>query len=359
MARSTSTAGGSVRSRQTGDVAAAPRGHAASPRAEAEIRLDRNELPWAPRLRGPRGPRPFSALNRYPEAENEALIRQIERAHGLGAGSVAVTHGVDEALDRVIELFRDRSFVTFRPTFSGFYERLEANQARARCYRLGPAFRIPPRTLGHLRTSDVVLLASPNNPTGHVFLDSEIEALAATTGAVLLDETYIDFASTPGWLARRTERMFIFRSFSKAFGLAGLRAGFLVGPPDHIRDIRRRQWFCHMSAPTTSLVNAALRSTWRVRQVAHVVRERCRVTQALRHLGVEVIATETNFIVVKDASGTIRNRLARHRIRVKELGPLGMPVHVRITIDTTAHNDLVLRAVGRVHPISRTWPGSA
>ena len=314
-------------------------------RADYSLKLDYNEMPYSPAWLGSKNGECLHSLNRYPEDDNQALIQNIARTYSLHADEIAVTHGIDEAVDRFIQLFPNHSFVVFRPTFFGFMDRFEANSATVRTYHLTEDFRIAEGDFDHISKSDVVIVASPNNPTGHVFSDSEIEKLLEVAGAVLMDETYIDYSSSSGWLAKRPHNLFVYRSFSKSFGLAGLRAGFLAGPSEEMTKIRKKQWFCNMSSPVIAAINKALESDWHIQKTSEIIQERERVTDALRRMDFEIVTTETNFILIKDSSGIAGETLDQHRIRVRRLSDMDMPDYVRVAIDTPANNDLLLQAL--------------
>ena len=322
--------------------------HKSEHRADYSVKLDYNELPYSPAWLGSKDGECLHALNRYPEDDNQALIETIARTYRLSSNEIAVTHGIDEAVDRFVQLYQKHSFVLFTPTFFGFTDRLEANSANVRTHDLGENFKISTADIDGLSKTDVVILASPNNPTGHLFDDSEIERLLEAAHAVLVDETYIDFSSSAGWLSKRPNNLFVYISFSKSFGLAGLRAGFLVGPCDEMGKIKKKQWFCNMSAPVISAINQALNSDWHIQRANEIIQERGRVINRLRHMGFEVVETETNFILLKDPSGVVATTLDRQSIRVRPLTSMGMPDYLRISIDTPTNNNLLLQTLATI-----------
>lgn len=322
--------------------------HKSERRADYSVKLDYNELPYSPAWLGSKDGECLHALNRYPEDDNQALIETISRTYRLSSNEIAVTHGIDEAVDRFVQLYQKHSFVLFTPTFFGFTDRLEANSANVRTHDLGENFKISTADIDGLSKTDVVILASPNNPTGHLFDDSEIERLLEAAHAVLVDETYIDFSSSAGWLSKRPNNLFVYRSFSKSFGLAGLRAGFLVGPCDEMGKIKKKQWFCNMSAPVISAINQALNSDWHIQRANEIIQERGRVINRLRHMGFEVVETETNFILLKDPSGVVATTLDRQSIRVRPLTSMGMPDYLRISIDAPTNNNQLLQALATI-----------
>ena len=322
--------------------------HKSERRADYSVKLDYNELPYSPAWLGSKDGECLHALNRYPEEDNQALIETIARTYRLSPNEIAVTHGIDEAVDRFVQLFQKNSFVLFTPTFFGFTDRLEANSANVRTHDLGEHFKISTADINGLSKTDVVILASPNNPTGHLFDDSEIERLLEVAHAVLVDETYIDFSSSAGWLSKRPNNLFVYRSFSKSFGLAGLRAGFLVGPRDEMDKIRKKQWFCNMSSPVIAAINQALDSDWHIQRANEIIQERSRVVNRLRRMGFEIVETETNFILLKDSSGVAATTLDRHSIRIRPLSPMGMPDYLRISIDAPTNNNRLLQALATI-----------
>jgi len=317
-------------------------------RADYSLKLDYNELPYSPKWLGNMDGKCLYSLNRYPEEENQVLIENIAETYSILPSEVAVTHGVDEALDRFIQLFSQSSFVLFRPTFYGFSDRLAALSVSVRYCDLSDDFRISESDLSSLEKTDIVILASPNNPTGHLFDNAEIEKLLDTAQAVLIDETYIDFSSSAGWLSKRPDNLFVYRSFSKSFGLAGLRAGFLVGPSDKMEEIRKKQWFCNISSPVIAAINQALDSDWHIHKANEIIQERVRVFNTLQGMSFELLATETNFLLLKDSSGIIGEMLDRNSIRVKSLDNQGMPSYLRISIESPINNDLLISTLATV-----------
>lgn len=314
-------------------------------RSNYTLKLDYNELPYPPMFLEAQ---PNYALNRYPEDENSRLLENIARAYRLHKSEVAITHGIDEAIDRLIQLFPHNSFVLFNPTFYGFLDRLNVNEANFRCHTLTSNFRLCPTDINLLKENDIVILASPNNPTGHLFLDTEIEALLKRVRFVFVDETYIDFSSSTGWLSKRPNNMFVFRSFSKSFGLAGVRAGFLSGPQAEIEKIKKKQWFCHMSLPVIWAINQSLASDWRIHATEEVIRERGRVVNSLKLMNFDVQNTETNFVLIRDYSGLINSTLESNGIRVRSAAAMGMPGYLRIAVDSPTNNDFVINVLDSI-----------
>jgi histidinol-phosphate/aromatic aminotransferase/cobyric acid decarboxylase-like protein len=132
--------------------------HKPARRTDYSLRLDYNELPYSAAWLGDKDGDCLHALNRYPEDDNEALVQKIAQTYRLPVDEIAVTHGVDEAMDRFIQLHAQKSFVLFKPTFFGFIDRLEANDAVFRTYDLGQDFKITPSDYEGISKNDIVVL---------------------------------------------------------------------------------------------------------------------------------------------------------------------------------------------------------
>jgi histidinol-phosphate aminotransferase len=205
----------------------------------------------------------------------------------------------------------------------------------------------------------VVFIANPNNPTG-TWLDAA--ALEGFIGAVppdvlvVVDEAYFEYVSEPAypdasrWLDRYPN-LVVTRTFSKAHGLAGLRIGYALSSP-HVAELlnRIRQPF-----NTSSLAQVAALAA--LEDVAHLAasvelntRERARVSAACVELGLGVVPSAGNFILVNmDADALpIYEALLREGVIVRPVGNYGLPRHLRISIGTNAENDRLIDALARV-----------
>jgi|GEM_PF-2531325 len=290
-------------------------------------------------------------LNEYPLGHQERVMEAVERRYGVAAGSVAFTRGVDEALDRVIELYPRMRYVLFRPTFIGYEARLRLAGVDHVVVPYDEGFRIREGDVASFRKSDLVVLASPNNPTGAMVDRATLERVRAACGKVFLDEAYIDFAGAPSSLGDVDGELFVFRSLSKVFALAGQRLGFLFGAPGAIAEIRNRQWFCNVDRVSLDVVAAIMERPYMAEYAARTVKERRRVTEAIRGTGLHVGDSHANFVLLRSPrAAAIVRHLDERGIVVMDTSVFGLADHARITIGTPAQNDLLLAAL-------RTFPG--
>jgi histidinol-phosphate aminotransferase len=342
-----------------GDGEAAPpldrHGEAARLRqhGESEVaQLDRNEALLGP----PPGAvaRVRSAIARghlYPH-EAAARARVAAAAHfEVDPAQLILTAGVDEAADLCILELGEPYTVT--PGFDGYGDRAAALNHRVYAWALTPTHALPRELLGSVSEGRLVMLASPNNPTGNAFAPQALRALLWRGAYLMLDETYADFcAHAPGmgWL-REHPNLLVFRSFSKAYGLAGLRIGCLIGRPQLIARLRARQAYLTTSGLAAEALVGALESDPDFpRRHAHEVKTlREQLVTQLRATGAftRVYPSEANFVFVLCASAahatSIHAALAqRWRVIVASTLPLGEPAGLRIGVGLPANTQRLL-----------------
>lgn len=206
----------------------------------------------------------------------------------------------------------------------------------------------------------VIALASPTDPTGELLPTHELERMLdglPERVAVLLDEALVEFADAQPVgasiaLLERHPRLFVFRTFSKAWGLAGLRVGYAIGGPGSERLFEELAPDLGVSEVSQAGAFEALRSCSEMieRRVREVAQERPLVTAALRERGFEVGESQANFVWAAHPElegGELAARLARSGVLVAEGAALGEHRHVRITIRNAATSERLLAAIDK------------
>ncbi len=206
----------------------------------------------------------------------------------------------------------------------------------------------------------VIALASPNDPTGELLSSAELQRLLSGIPegvAVLLDESLVEFSDAQPTdsslkLLERYPRLLVFRSFSKAWGLAGLRVGYALGGPGSEDLLAELEPDLGVSEVSQAGALEALRtcSALLARQVQAICEERPRLTEGLRERGFEVSDSQANFVFAAHHSvsgGELAARLAQAGVLVAEGDALGEPMHVRISIRDTAATTRLLAAVDK------------
>jgi histidinol-phosphate aminotransferase len=205
----------------------------------------------------------------------------------------------------------------------------------------------------------IVYLANPNNPTGTAFGDGQLrEFLRAVPESVLvvLDEAYIHYAERPDMphsveLYRQRPNLLVLRTFSKVYGLAGLRIGYGVGQASLIAAMNKLRTPFNVSGVAQCAALAALDDHAHVRRCIDTNRaERKRLFAALCELGLRVVPSETNFMFISigPEAATISSELLHAGVIVRPLGWMGFPEAIRISVGTAEENDKLLAAMGRV-----------
>jgi histidinol-phosphate aminotransferase len=311
---------------------------------DAEVKLNQNESPFDFPFKAEAlsriAERPW---NRYPDFESTELRTALANAYGYEPANILVGNGSNELLAAAIGAFvgPGTPVVFARPTFA-LYEKLVTIAGGLPVpLDLDPATGFLPlddmvNTLTRLSNA-VVIVCSPNNPTGGVLPPNGLDALLATGSTVLFDRAYGDFANDT--LPPLHDRLVTFSTFSKAWGLAALRVGWLASTAGTCREIRKVKLPYSLNIVSEAIAALALeRRAVRDANVARVIAERERVLAAMRSMGVEVFPTQANFIAFRSPI-TFDDFLARGILVRKYAGFL------RVSIGTREENDRFLECL--------------
>jgi len=205
-------------------------------------------------------------LNRYPDSDQLTLRREIARYAGVRKENVLVGNGSDEIIDLCIRAFvgAGDSIISLEPGYSMYSVCAQAQGAKARQVLLDRNFQ--PDAGAVLAASDsrtkIIFLVSPNSPVGVPVKIARIEELAKKSGAILfVDEAYIEFGGRSAVsLIKKFDNLIISRTFSKAWGLAGLRAGYAISNGRIISLLRNLKAPYNVNSLYAALVDKALRT---------------------------------------------------------------------------------------------------
>jgi len=320
---------------------------------EAEVKLNQNESPFdVPRELKERAlaiaaERPW---NIYPEFESSALRTAIAKANGFAAENILAGNGSNELLAASIATFvgPGTPVVLPKPTFALYEKLVTIAGGSVIPIAIDPAIGVLPldAMLAALKGLDdaVVIVCSPNNPTGGVLPAGGIDALLATGATVLFDRAYGDFArdSQPAL----HDRLVTLSTFSKAWGLAALRLGWLATTAATAREIRKVKLPYSLNIISESVAIAALENrAYRDHNVENAVAERARVWDAMRDIdGVTPFPTQANFILfdVREPKRVFEELCARG-VLIREYANA-----LRVSIGTPEENDRFLDALKEI-----------
>jgi histidinol-phosphate aminotransferase len=290
----------------------------------------------------------------YPERElGERLVANFL---GIAPEQVLLTDGMDEALSLLFATYLGPSdeLLFAEPTFVMYPMFGEALGAQVVRVRSGEGLALPTADL-LARISPrtrVIAIANPNNPTGLAASRADLLKIveSAPQAAVLIDEAYFEFCGEtllPG-LARHPN-LFVARTFSKAYGLAGLRLGVLTGAPEQIGYIRRHSAPFNVNSVVLACLEEALADQAFVNDhVAQVKKSRERLAQLFTDLGLRFWPSQTNFVLVRvGAKVKAFVESMRQRgilVRDSSASP-GCEGCVRITVGTPEQMDGILKAI--------------
>jgi histidinol-phosphate aminotransferase len=271
------------------------------------LRLDFNEstIGCSPRVLAQLRSLDAETLARYPE--REPLESEVGDFLGLDRAQVLLTNGVDEAIHLLCSTYLepgDEAIIVV-PTFAMYAIFAQAEGARPVQVLSGENFAFPlDRVLSRIsERTRLIAVANPNNPTGvAVACDILLQvAEAAPQAAVLVDEAYFEFhGDTILHHAARPSNLFVARTFSKAYGLAGLRLGILAGDSGQMAMVRRSASPYNVNAVALAVLPDALRDQQYVKNyVAEVQHGRGLLERELRTLGLEYWSSRANFVLVR------------------------------------------------------------
>lgn len=304
-----------------------------------------------------------AGLQRYPHLRGSRLRSELAERHGVPAERLILGNGAAELLSAATRALIEpgQELLTSWPSYPLFP--LMARRAHGRAVPVGrdgtPLIDALLAAVPEHHTR-VVALASPNDPTGELLPTAELRRLL--TGlpegiAVLLDEALVDFADAQPAeasiaLLQEFPRLLVFRSFSKAWGLAGLRIGYAIGGPGSEELLAELEPDLGVSELSQAGALEALRSGVRPRErhVRSVCVERPRLTAELRARGFQVSDSQANFLWAAHSrldSAELATRMERSGVLVAAGAGLGEPRYVRIALQDAAATDRVLAAVDK------------
>lgn len=244
-------------------------------------------------------------LAKYPEREPlESLVADFLK---VNRGEVLLTNGVDEAIHLLCQAYLDAGdeAIVVAPSYSMYSIYIKATGAEVIPVRAEANFSFPAEAILKAITSRTrfIAVASPNNPTGQVASTDDLLRIAqsAPHSALLVDEAYFEFYGK-SVLGRRhsTGNLFVARTFSKAYGLAGLRLGVLVGSEDQMRTLRRLSSPYNVNAVALACLPEALADQPYIQSyVDEVLEGRARLEDMLRVSGIQFWPSQANFVLMR------------------------------------------------------------
>ena len=308
---------------------------------------------------------------RYPQSGNPRLRAALAGLHGVDDGRIAVGNGSDEILDMLIRMLAEPgrdNIVCFQPCFSIYPIQSRICGVEIRRQPLKADFSFDFDALLEIVTDStrLVFVTTPDNPSGYCPPREDVLALAARLAdkapqaLLVIDEAYMDFAGDDADGERRfsllasgdvPDNAVVCRTFSKSYGLAGMRIGYAVLPEELAQYYWRARLPFSVNVLAEEAALAALRDTaFREATLSLVRAERRRLTLRLSELGCAVRPSHANFLLFRPGDGapdarTCFEALLRRGIIIRPLGSYQLPDHLRVSIGTEQENNAFLAAL--------------
>jgi len=277
-------------------------------------------------------------FNRYPQETSISLREKIGEFWGLDAKNVTVGNGSDELIGYLMRALKGKYVVVTPPTFSMYYFYAEVNGLPVKEVPLDRDFVLRgEKIVEEAKDARVVFITSPNNPTGNSQPRDEIKKVLDSGVIVVLDEAYADFSGKNMVDSLSDyENLIILRTFSKAFGLAGVRLGYILANENIIRDIYRIIPPFPVSTITMVIGSFALENYGVFeRRIRYIIRERNRMYRELKSWA---YPSEANFLLL---NVNAYHYLLERDVIVRDVGDV-LKGHIRVTVGRKEENDILL-----------------
>ncbi len=312
----------------------------------ASVFLDANESPFN------------NEINRYPDPLQQELKVKVSRLKNVHPEQIFFGNGSDEAIDLVYRAFCNPGIdnvVAMKPSYGMYKVAADINAIEYREVLLNENFMLDSEKL--LRSTDAhtkaIFLCSPNNPTANNLVHTDIiHLLDKFNGIVALDEAYADFSEQESFLnlLDHYPNLIVLQTFSKAWGMAGIRLGMAFASKEIIRVFNQIKYPYNINILTQRKALEMLKNVDRKnKNVRMVVEERTRMLLELKQLEIikQVYPTDANFVLVRfEKSKEVYNWLLEQQIIVRDRSKVALCEGcLRITVGTKAENKTLLKAL--------------
>ena len=315
------------------------------------IQLDSNENPNGPGKVALEAVRAmFGEANRYPDVRSDDLQRAVADHQKVSPQNVLMGCGSGEILRVAVYAFTgpDRALVTAAPSFEDPVRHAEMTKAPVRAVPVDGNLKIDmARMLDQVQGAGLVFLCNPNNPTATVHGASAVKDFIAEVNKrapdcyIMVDEAYHEYVEDPSYatsipIALDNPRVFTVRTFSKVFGMAGLRAGYAIGRPETLRQMSRHRLGSNINVLAAAAGIATMPDQAHINSEVKLNRDAKQFTvKAFESMGFKPGNSQANFIMVPIGrdSKTFKDECAKHGILVGRPFP-PLTTHLRVSIGT-------------------------
>jgi len=326
------------------------------------VRLSANENPYGP------SPKALKAMNdafnlacRYPDEHNDLLIAALAKINGVNRDQVLLGDGSGEILKLCAETFTGSTrgkLVVADPTFEAILNHASVNGAEVAKVPLSSSFSHDLPKMTAAAKEGLIYICNPNNPTASITPKNELRDFIAKTPRqtmILVDEAYFHYADSPDYesvipLIKEYPNLIVARTFSKIYGMAGLRCGYCVAQRETIERMRPHQMWDSVNIMALAAATVSLNDPDQVANGKRLNSEaKAFVTGELDKIGYKQIPSQANFVMfdVKRPVVPMIKALKERNVQVGRLFP-ALPNHMRVTIGKKTEMESFLSAFRQI-----------
>ena len=296
-------------------------------------------------------------LRRYPDTDNTLIRESLANAYDLDISNFTIGVGSDQLLDCIFKsLIDDEYIISCTPTFSMYKEYASFTNGKFIDIDFKDDINFEFDTEKIIETiknynPKIVIICSPNNPTGSAITRNNLIKILATTNTtnsvVLLDEAYSEFHETNFDLIKKHDNLIVLKTFSKAYALAGIRLGYAIADKDLIDTLNVVKPPYNMSRISSIIASIAIKNKHLYDDnIKKIIELKNKLYDDLQKLGLNPVKSYSNFIFVK-LNDKIYNHLLENKIYIRRLKYKDEFWH-RITVGTQKENELLIKTIKEV-----------
>jgi len=333
-----------------------------APTGSVVVRLSANENPYGP------SPQAHAAMNnsfdaccRYPDEANDVLIEKIAKINGVNREQIVIGDGSSEILKLCAETFTGPTqgkLIAADPTFEAILDYSKANGAEVAKVPLTGSFAHDLGKMGSAAQKGLIYVCNPNNPTASITPKNDLRDFISKTPRetmILVDEAYFHYADSPDYesvipLVKDHPNLIVARTFSKIYGMAGLRCGYGVAQPETIKRMHPFQMWDSVNIMALAAASASLDNADQIGNGRKLNSEaKSFTTSELDKMGYKLIPSQANFIMFdcKRPVVPIIKAMKERNVQVGRLFP-ALPNHMRLTIGKHSEMESFLAAFKQV-----------
>jgi histidinol-phosphate aminotransferase len=333
-----------------------------APTGSVVVRLSANENPYGPSpLAHAAMNNSFDACCRYPDEANDVLIEKIAKINGVNREQIVLGDGSSEILKLCAESFTGPTqgkLIAADPTFEAILEYSKANGGEVVKVPLTADFHHDLGKMGSAAQKGLIYICNPNNPTASITPKNDLRSFIEKTPRetmILVDEAYFHYADSPDYesvipLVKDHPNLIVARTFSKIYGMAGLRCGYGVAQPETIKRMHPFQMWDSVNIMALAAASASLDNADQIGNGRKLNSEaKSFTTSELDKMGYKLIPSQANFIMFdcKRPVVPIIKAMKERNVQVGRLFP-ALPNHMRLTIGKHSEMESFLAAFKQV-----------